>query len=137
MFRRATPTDSRHIYSLLRRFYAKQGHVYAGIPMDFASTARTIEEVILNGVCLVGKRSCAGAILVPFFYNHDAIIANNVFWYFESPREIRILEALMEACKEAGATHFMAQSHFPHNRIGRRYESLSLQACEKGFICKL
>lgn len=137
MFRRATPQDVRHVYSLLRRFYAKQGHIYSEIPFDFDSAARTIETVILRGVCLVGTKSCAGALLLPFQWNNTAIVANVLFWYFESPGQIRILEALMAACKEAGATHFVAVSHFPENRIGRRYEKLLLTACEESFIGKL
>lgn len=129
MFRRATAQDVRAIYRMGRRFYDKHGAIY-GIALDFDSFLNTIEAVVQHGVCVVGNRSCAGAIIAPFPFNHRALVASVVFWCFETPREIRVFEALMEHCKADGATHISGASHFPNNRIGRYYRKLGLQETE-------
>lgn len=135
-FRQAKLSDGPFIYRLLREFYAKQGGVY-DIPMDAESAADTIHQVISTGICLVGNHSCAGALLSPFPFNRHEIIAQVIFWYFTSPREIQIFKQLAVASKIAGATHINASSHFPDNRIMRYYERIGLRPVETQGMCRL
>lgn len=128
-FRLATADDVPHVLELLQAFYEKAGGIY-GIPFDRVSTIKTIAHVMGHGICLIGPSSTAGAVVSQFPYNHDARVAHVWFWYFKAAREIRIFEALMEACKEAGATHLSAASLFPDNRIGRFYAKILLHPAE-------
>lgn len=132
----ANLSDASFIYRLLREFYAKQGGIYR-IPMDTESAAETVGDVITRGICLVGPSSCAGALFAPFPFNKEAVIAQVIFWYFQKHQEIKIFEALLTACKVAGATHINAASHFPENTIGKRYLKLGLQAIEKQYMSAL
>ena len=128
-FRPAQSSDVLFILDLIRDGYKKHCSIY-GIPLDGKSAMFTIANVMALGVCLVGPSSCAGAFLAPFPYNNKAVIAQVAFWYFKSSREIRIFDALCQACKEAGATHINAASHFPNNAIGRHYIKNGLHNCE-------
>lgn len=135
-FRRATSHDVALIHRQLKQFYAKQGHVYAGIPFDTESAVDTIMQCILAGICLVGPTSCAGAVLTPFPYNRQAIVANVVFWY-STNHEIEIFKVLGLICKAAGATHISATSHPPEHRIARYYKRLGLTPAEQHSMCPL
>ena len=117
--RPATPEDSVKIAQLLRAFYDQSGGIY-GIPYDHASTIRTVLDVIVRGVCLVGHSSCAGAIIAPFPYNVSARVAQVAFWYFVDRKEICIFDQLYEACKQAGATHINATA-LPPKQTGKRF----------------
>ena len=132
-FRQAEASDISFILGLLREFYRKAGSVY-GIPFDGPSTIITIGEVMRKGVCLVGPTSCAGALVLPFPYSYKARVANVVFWYFKSSREIKIFDELMAACKTAGATHIIAASHPPHHTIAKLYQRKQLLPSESWFI---
>lgn len=137
MFRPANFSDIPFICDMLEEFYAKQGHVY-GIPFDRASTCRTVRRVLASGVCLVGPRSVAGAMIRPSHYNEAALVAMVTFWYFTRAREIKILLALRDACRTAGATHLCAISHPPDHRIARFYKKrLAMKPVEGLSIVKL
>lgn len=133
MFRPAVFSDAPFIVDLLAEFYAKQGHIY-GIPFDQRSTVRLVIRVLKQGICLVGKSSVAGAMLVPFPYNDRFKVAHVSFWYFRSAREIRIFERLMALCREAGATHLKATSH---GAITKHYAKLGLTFCEGAHLVAL
>lgn len=135
-FRPALPDDVLPIVNRLGRFYAKQGHIY-GIPFDTVTTISTVARIMNCGVCVVGPKSCAAATLIHYPYNHRAYLATVMFWYFESPREVLILDYLLKACKERGATHFAAASHFPDNRIGKWYVQKGFKAVETMHMIKL
>lgn len=128
-FRPAQSSDVLFMLNLIRDGYKKHCSIY-GIKFDGASAMFTIANVMARGVCLVGSSSCAGAVIAPFQYNHKAIIAQVMFWNFKAPREIEIFDALSDACKEAGATHINAASHFPNNTISRYYAKKMLINCE-------
>lgn len=137
-FRRAKVSDVLFILDLLNEFHSTHLQAY-GIAQDDRSTLLTIREVIDGGICLVGRKSCAGAIIKPFAWNRKILLAHTAFWYFKTPREVTIFEALMEECRKAGATHIAAASTLPKNAIARRYSRLGLQECEtqsiKKFTC--
>ena len=135
-FRHAEVSDIPFIVDLLREFYRKQGKIY-GIPFDAPSCIYTVTEILSRGICLVGPSSVAAAMIVPGQFNHSVRFAHVPFWYFRSPREIRILDALIEVCRKAGATHLNVASHYPENRIGRYYEKKGLHPVESLFLLKL
>lgn len=136
IFRPATQNDATHIVNLLEKFYAKHQALYQieFIPKDCENTVR---ELIEYGVVLVGPNSCAGASIAPFFVNHNVKTAFVWYWAFERPREIRIFQALMAACKEAGATHLTAAAHFPTFTILKHYARLTLRPLELSCIVQL
>lgn len=136
MFRPATIDDVLFIEKLIRKFYQETGGIY-GIPYDVESSVLTIIRCVMDGVCLVGGKSAAGAILGKFPFNKDAVIAWVLFWRFSGTQQIKIFEALLDACKERGATHVNAASHFPDNRILRYYSKLGLQPVETQAIKQL
>ena len=86
-YRQVEKSDVGVVYGLVREFYRKQGEVY-GIAFDPESSADTIAKLIAKGILIRGNRSCAGAFVAPFPYNHSALVAHVMFWYFKSPREI-------------------------------------------------
>lgn len=136
LFRPATLHDGLFVGRLLKEFYAEKGGIY-GIPYDHASTLRTVQGVIDHGICLVGPTSCAGAILVPFPYNGDVLVAHVVFWYFKNAREIEIFERLMQHCAAAGAVRITAASHYPENRIGPHYSKFGMEASESTWLGRI
>jgi hypothetical protein len=129
LFRTAEFDDVPRITALLSEFYAKHADKY-GIPFDNASSLSTVEKIVRHGVCLVGDTSCAGALIVPFPYNFGANLANVMFWYFQQAREVRIFDALVAACRKAGATHITASSHYPENTIARLYDGWGMSPVE-------
>lgn len=136
-FRHATADDVPFILNLLREFYRKTGVTAYGIKFDGESAVATICEVLARGVCIVGPTSCAGAVFQPFPWNYRARVAQVVFWYFKSSREIRIFDALMDECRNVGATHINAASHFPKNAINRWYSKYGLKVSEIQSIARL
>lgn len=118
---------------MLRQFYAKSGDIYQ-IPWDHSSALDTITDVIARGVCLVGERSCAGALLLPFPYNRSVTVAHVVFWHFTRPRELRIFDTLAAACREAGCTHINPSSLWPNEVIGRYYQRRGLRQAETQWL---
>lgn len=128
-FRKAELSDASEIVRLLGALYQRSGDSY-GIPFSWPSAWQTACDVILNGLCLVGPNSCAGAIIQPFSFNYEAKVAHVVFWAFHTPREIRIFDALCMVCKMAGATHIKAASHPPTHTVSRRYRKLGLHPTE-------
>ncbi len=132
-FRLANLSDSARIAGMLRAFYAKSGGIY-GIPWDHVSAMETIWQTMERGACVVGDHSCAGAIIGDYPYNHSAKIAHVIYWYFTTPRELKIFEALARACGDLGATHINPSSHWPQNTIGRYYQKHGLKAAETNWI---
>ena len=103
---------------MLRRFYLAHGEVYA-IKYDHASCLSSVLETIMRGVSLVGPKSCAGALILPFPFNREALVANVLYWYVEG-REIAIFDALLAHCREAGATHVNVATVAPRH-VGKRF----------------
>ena len=137
-FRRATFEDGVTILRLLKEWKEKANlEALYGIPMDFDSSLKTIDNIIENGIFLVGTTSYAGAILTPCWWNQEATMATVIMWYFRSPREIKIFKALMDECREAGATHFVSASIFPEHTIGRLYKRFGFSECEAQWIREL
>lgn len=137
MFRPATYEDAPFISELVGEFYSHVGAVYRGIPYDFETGVAAALAVIKNGICLVGPSSCAGAVLKPFDWNRAFIVAHVAFWYFRSAREMAIFDALAALCRDAGATHVYANSHFPQNNVGRFYASRDFLPAECGYFIAL
>lgn len=135
-YRLATLHDVVPIARLLREFYHREGDIY-GISYDHESTVATVDEVVNHGICLVGPTSCAGALIRPFPYNHQAHIALIPFWYFRNRREIGIFQVLLKACVAAGATHINVASHYPHNIIGRFYRKCGIQPVEVQYLAAI
>lgn len=102
-FRTATPEHATRIAHMLRRFYLRLAPECYGIAYDHESMLSTVLECIERGVCLIGERSCAGALFYPFPFNFRVKVGQVVFWYYESMKEIAIFDELDRACREAGA----------------------------------
>jgi len=133
MFRNASLTDAPRIARMLRRFYAKSGDVFH-IPWDHESVLEMIADVMQKGACLVGDNSCAAAFFFTFPFNKSAKVAYVVFWYFERHREMKIFEALAQACLERGCTHFNPSSLWPANTIGKHYAKRGLRPTETQWL---
>jgi len=130
--RTANGDDVIIIAQMLRRFYSS--HSPYGIRYDHASCLQTVLDTIARGVCLVGQKSCAGALLCPFPYNHEAIVAQVVFWYIEHRREISIFDVLVCRCREAGATHINVATVAPKHVGKRFYEVRGLKLAEAQYM---
>lgn len=135
-FRRAELTDVIFMARISKAAYAKYGTIY-GIAFDMESTLETIDHVVRNGICIVGSASCAGAMLFPFPYNKNAVIAYVSFWNFEKPKEIVIFDALVNACRETGATHINPNSLFPKNLIAKFYAKRKMPAVEIQYLAPI
>lgn len=136
IFKPATPADIPFIVYLLEEFYGKWESTYQ-IPFVPGDCAKSVETLIQDGICLVGPTSCAGATISPWFSNHSAKVAFTWFWYFQNAREIKIFEALVAACKQAGATHLSGTAHYPEFTILKHYAKLGLKPVELQSIVKL
>lgn len=121
---------------MLRRFYQRSGSVY-GIPYDHASSLATVLDCIVRGICLVGDKSCAGALMLPFPYNRSRTVAQVVFWYFENKREIAIFDALLRDCRQAGADFVDAAALPPHMTGKRFYGVRGMAPVEMHFLGSL
>lgn len=132
-YRKAEASDAVFIASLLREFYKKVESAY-GFPFDYPSAIAWVQTVIRDGHCLIGKSSCAAALLIPYHFNRNVIVAHVTFWYFRTAREILILDKLIEDCRWLGATHLLATSHYPDKVIGRRYEAMGMESAECNYI---
>ena len=117
--RLAVPDDVIRIGQMLRRFYVAHGEVY-GIKYDHASCLSSVLETIIRGVCLIGPKSCAGALVLPFPFNREALVAQVLFWYVEGGREIAIFDVLLAHCRQAGATHVNVATVAPKH-VGKRF----------------
>jgi hypothetical protein len=117
--RRAVPEDVIQIGQMLRRFYTQHGEVYS-IKYDHASCLSSVLETIMRGICLIGPKSCAGALILPFPYNREALVAQVLFWYVERGREIAIFDVLMANCRREGATHVNVATVAPKH-VGKRF----------------
>lgn len=136
-FRLATHADVIFVAQLVREFYRKSGSVY-GIPFDYESAIRTVEECIDDGICIIGPSSCAGAIITPFPYNRRIRVAQVLFWYFRDPKEVRVFDALWVACIEIGAHRINAATIAPEG-VGKNFyqrRGMTLAECHHigGFI---
>lgn len=131
--RRAQPDDVVRIAQMLRRFYATHGKVY-DIPYDHGSCMETVLKCIDEGVTFTGSGSCAGALIIPFPFNHKARVATVVFWYAENRRELYIFDLLLAACREAGATHINASTLSPHHTGKRFYAVRGMALAEHQYI---
>lgn len=129
MYRSAQNSDLEFIVAILLRFDSKTHQAY-NIHAEESSVRETVRKIILDGICLVGTRSCAGAFISPYPWNYSQKIATVAFWYFESHRQIGIFKELMKRCRDSGATHISAASHFPKYTIQPYYEKLGLSPCE-------
>lgn len=133
MFRAAKPEDAPTILDLLKRFHVK-APPQTGIAMDWPSSGRTIAWCISKGVTVVGPKSYGMAMIQPNPWNESARVAFVVSWYFDTPREIRVFEYLMQRCKVAGATHLTVASLAPGHAIDRYLTRLGLRNTENSFI---
>jgi hypothetical protein len=121
---------------MLRRFYRRSGGHYE-IPYDHASGLLTVVETIDHGICVVGEGACAGALLAPFPYNRQHLVAQVVFWYFEGKSGIGVFDALARACAKAGATNIEAAALPPRCTGKRFYEQRGLSLSEYHFLGSL
>lgn len=135
-FRRATHADSIFILRAHRRFFNKHCQAY-GIPVDPESSIRTIDEIITEGIMLVGPTAYAGAIIAPCLWNFEYRIATIILWGFTKPSGIKIFRAIRDECAAAGATHLVASSQPPDHTIARHYAKLGLTECEQQLITRL
>lgn len=133
-YRRAILDDVPRIVEQLERFYGKT-KAYE-IPFHEDSAILSVINVVKRGICLVGSKSVAGAMIQAWPFNFGFQISEVVFWFFESPRQITILEALAKECYAAGADYIVATQH-PGGAIGRHYRKLNFLEVENHFISRL
>lgn len=117
--RSAFAEDAITVGHMLRRFYREHGDVY-GIKYDHASCLMSVLETITRGICLIGPKSCAGALILPFPFNRGAMVAQVLFWYIEGRKEIGIFDILAKQCREAGATHINVATVAPRH-VGKHF----------------
>jgi len=72
-------------------------------PFDAGDFANTLRGLIENGICLVSDKGMAAAVLAPCLFNHDAVVAQDLFVW----RDGRLLAALEARARERGAVAFM------------------------------
>lgn len=121
---------------MLAKFYAKSGGIY-GIPFDHDSALNMVTKTILEGICVIGDYSCAGAMLCDFPFNYNAVIAHVLFWRFTKGRDVAVLSELAIRCRDNGATHINVSSLWPANTIGRVYRNIGLREIETQWLGEL
>lgn len=135
MIRLAHQADANWIVPLLSDLYASHEKVY-GVPFDPVSAGRTVRLIIKEGVCLVGKGCCAGAIHSPYPWNHQVTEWTVVFWAFKGHR-IGILKHLMNLIEQTDPGAIIsAASQFPDNRIGKHYQKLGFSPVETHHVAR-
>lgn len=135
-YRLAKLSDAPFIYRLIKEKASRFEDLY-GASLDASAIADTIADVMQRGILIVGPASCAAARFGPLPFNHQVVVANILFWYFKTPREIQIFDEICNVCKNLGATHVNASSHFPDNRLIRFYEKRGLVPIETQTLGRL
>lgn len=103
MIRPATLSDIPAMVEMGRRFTDKAGFA-DHVGYDDQSAAALLEGLIEGaGVCLVGDRCMAAALVFPHPYNRSHIAAQELFWWSEGREGIRLLRALEQAVRDRGA----------------------------------
>jgi hypothetical protein len=143
MIRRATGDDIPALLALARRFHAGS-HWPEYADYDAVSAANFVSASIKHDTAIVlcAERDgvvCGGicVVLAPLYFNDAAWVAQELYWYSESPKDAFALlkEAEREAAK-AGATVFMlgSQAGNQDDRFRTVYGRLGYQPFTHGFV---
>ncbi len=116
--------------------YRKLGGIY-GIPHDPRCIVEAVLHTIRHGICLVGPAACAGGFIDSFVWNRRAKIGNVLFWNYDRPSGVRILQALAAEFQRRGASHIMVASHFPDNRAAHLYRKFGLRQVEEQHMVEI
>ncbi len=135
-FRRATRDDVEPIIDLIVEINRKVGAVY-GIPMEAESLIQTVMHIVDRGICMVGPGACAGGFIHPYVWNRSVNVGTVLFWNYNRPSGVHVIEALAQEFNRLGASHFSCSSHFPENKAGRLYVKMNSTPCEIQYMTRI
>lgn len=136
IFRRAEFTDGIFLANCLRQFYREHEQLHH-IPYNHESCLEAVSDILRRGLCVVGPASCAGAYLVSWPFNKSALIAQVFFWWFGARRELGVFDALVNLCRDNGATHVNVASLAPAFAGASFYRKRGLKVIERHFLGQL
>lgn len=116
------------------RKFAERSGVEVGFCPD--SVAALLTGLIENGVCLVGDDCMAGAVIFDHPFNRAHKAAQELFWWSEGRAGLRLLSALEDAVRAAGAASLVMISlqAVDPEPTGRIYERRGFRLLEHGYI---
>lgn len=141
MIRRATAADIPAMLAMGAKFHAYSG--LSEIDYDPASFRATLEAgleadnqayfVVDDGGKLVGM---TGGIVYPSYFNHDALTGQEMFWWCDGGRGLKLYQVLEDWAISKGCASFsmVALDDAQLERMGRIYKKLGYRPSEHSFI---
>lgn len=134
MIRLATPDDLPECLRMGEQFTAA-----VGMPFDETSTAETLLRLMdsPDGVLLVGDGGMVGGIVYPAYFASDYRMAQELFWWSETPGLGRaLLNGLEQWARSVGAKSLtmLAMADMRADAVGRLYQRAGYRPLENTFV---
>lgn len=141
IIRDATLDDFDDLERLGRDFALAAGQV----DVDSETLAFTIGNLIDSGILKVAVNGsvvgCIGALVFPHWWNANAIVAQELFWFVDEPYRgssagLRLLSALENEAKDRGASQLMmiCLDDLDGDKLAKMYIKLGYVPQEQTFV---
>ena len=135
MIRPAVFGDIPALLEMGRRF-AERAEVAKHVGFDPHSVVQTLEMLIEGGhPVFIGERGAIGASQTPHPFNHEHIIAQELFWWCEGGGGLALLNRLIEHCAEHchSLTMITLEAVDP-DRVAKIYTRKGFVPLERSFV---
>lgn len=132
MIRRATLDDVATACEFATRFHSQS--VHADVPVVAEALEGWMAGLIEGGAVFLSDEGIIGGVIVPFYWNPDAKMAVELFWW--APKEGQALRLAFEAwAKDQGALRivFSGQVNERHATIDRIFRRAGYRPVEVGY----
>lgn len=136
MIRPATHDDIPAMIEMGKRFTDK-----AGFSEHIGYDPESVEALLIGliegaGICLVGERCMAAALVFPHPYNQAHIAAQELFWWSEGREGMLLLSALEQAVRERGAQSLtmITVEAIAAEQMGRIYTKRGFSSVEHHYM---
>jgi hypothetical protein len=135
MIRAATLADIPRLLEMGRKFSDK-AQLRDHVGYDAHSMAQTFEALIKGGhPVFVSDSGAIGATVTQHPFNHDHVVAQELFWWSEGRDGLRLLDALEKHCAEVADSLIMITLEaIRPEAVGRVYERRGFVPLERSFV---
>ena len=135
LIRAAGMDDIPRLMEMGQRF-SKKAALVEHVGYDPASMEQTFAALITGGhPIFVSERGAIGGTSTPHPFNHDHIIAQELFWWSEGGDGLRLLKRFEKWCAEnCHSLRMLTLEAIEPERTGKLYERMGFKPIERGYI---